>query len=633
MPTKLIVGTSHKQTGPAFLLILILFLLLSAKQANAQIAPPDTCTNGTKPNSIFLEGVTPSVIPVGSPNTPVVIQFRLNGGSLDIDPDANSPNLNAFAVIWSGAFTVSGQPDSVTAVDINTSRFALQFTADTVLLTPAQNVTLSFVATFCNGGAQTSDTTTLVVGNPTPNIITINPQSVPAGSPGFNLTVNGTGFNDTSRVRWNGSERPTTFVSSSQLTAAIATGDLAGGGFVSVTAFNPTPGGGASNAINFQVVNPAPTISSASPLSVTAGDPDFSLTVSGTAFNSASRVRWNGSDRPTTFVSSTQVTATISASDIATPGSASVTVFNPAPGGGESGAITFQINDSPFGQEVRLDVGTKLLVPSSARTGAFTSFLAVLNLDSQPNNVTITARSVNGSTMGQPISLTIPVNGRFRSTDILGEMQVPVAGDSFGPITVESTNNRILSAVSEVTSSLGLGGFFPGINVATAWQTGYVSEVIDTGDKGTVATYRTNVGFNTVGGTAANVTVTFHNNDGTQVGVPLAFGVPANGMTQRNLIVRDLLNSGGAVTNQNGYLRITSDQPLIAWASKIDNGTNDPSIQIGIGAASTVISQIETGTQVVQNNLLFVALGLLGPIAVCLTPSQGRKGSRGENLG
>jgi hypothetical protein len=295
------------------------------------------------------------------------------------------------------------------------------------------------------------------------------------------------------------------------------------------------------------------------------------------------------------------------------------------------GVACFLGTSAAFGQ--RQDVGTKLLLPSSARTGPFTSFLAVLNLDSQPNNVTITARSLNGSTIGQPILLTIPVNGRFRSTDILGEMQVPVAPDSFGPITVESTNNRILSAVSEVTSSLGLGGFFPGINVATAWQTGYISEVIDTGDKGTVATYRTNVGFNTVGGTAANVTVTFHNNDGTQVGVPVAFGVPANGMTQRNLIIRDLLASGGAVTNQNGYLKITSNQPLIAWASKIENLTDDPSFQIGIGAASTVISQIETGTQVVQNNLLFVALGLLGPIAVCLTPSQGRKGSSGDNLG
>jgi hypothetical protein len=225
----------------------------------------------------------------------------------------------------------------------------------------------------------------------------------------------------------------------------------------------------------------------------------------------------------------------------------------------------------------------------------------------------------------------IPVSGRFRSPDILGEMGAALG--EFGPITVESTDGRVLSAVSEVTSSQGPGGFFPGVNVATAWQTGFMSEVIDTGNGGTAGTSRTNVGFNTVSGTGANVTVALFNNDGTQVGVPLAFGVPGNGMTQRNSILRDLLNSGGAVTGQNGYLRITSNQPLIAWASKIDNGTNDPSFQIGIGAASTVISQIETGTQVVQNNLLFVALGMLGPIAVCLTPSQRRKGSSTPDIG
>jgi hypothetical protein len=294
-------------------------------------------------------------------------------------------------------------------------------------------------------------------------------------------------------------------------------------------------------------------------------------------------------------------------------------------------AVACFLGTSPaFGQQVRQDVGTKLLVPSSARTGTFTSFLAVLNLDTQPNNVTITARRENGSVIGQ-ISRLIPVNGRFRSIDILGEMGAALG--EFGPITVESTNGRVLSAVSEVTSSQGPGGFFPGVNVATAWQTGFMSEVIDTGNGGDAGTLRTNAGFNTVSDTGANVTVALFNNDGTQVGVQLSFGVPGNGMTQRNSIVRDLLNSGGAVTGQNGYLRITSNQPLIAWASKIDNGTNDPSFQIGIGAASTVISQIETGIQVVQNNLLFVALGMLGPIAVCLTPSQRRKGSSTPDRG
>jgi YVTN family beta-propeller protein len=54
-------------------------------------------------------------------------------------------------------------------------------------------------------------------------------------------------------------------------------------------------------------------------------------------------VRWNGNDRPTSFASSSQLTAQISASDVAGTGTASVTVFNPAPGGGDSNSSTFTI--------------------------------------------------------------------------------------------------------------------------------------------------------------------------------------------------------------------------------------------------------------------------------------------------
>jgi hypothetical protein len=271
-----------------------------------------------------------------------------------------------------------------------------------------------------------------------------------------------------------------------------------------------------------------------------------------------------------------------------------------------------------FAQQVRQDAGTKLLIPSSARTGAFTSFLAVMNLDTQPNIVEIKARREDGSSIGQSLMQTIPVGGRFRSTDILG--QLGGGFGEFGPITIESTNGRVLSAVSEVNSSQGPGGFFPGVNVQTAWQTGFISEVIDTGNPGSPATFRTNIGVNNLSGSTANVTVAFFNNSGTQVGAPISFQVAGNGMTQRNGVVRDLLNSGGAVTGENGYLKITSDREVIAWASKVENGTGDPSFQIGIGAASVVVSQIEAGTIVMQNNLLFVALALVGPLAVFLFP-------------
>jgi len=56
---------------------------------------------------------------------------------------------------------------------------------------------------------------------------------------------------------------------------------------------------------------------------------------------SGSVVRWNGAGRTTSFTSSTQLTAAIAAADIATPGTAQVTVANPA--GAVSNALTFTI--------------------------------------------------------------------------------------------------------------------------------------------------------------------------------------------------------------------------------------------------------------------------------------------------
>src|ERR1051326_8138744 len=76
----------------------------------------------------------------------------------------------------------------------------------------------------------------------------------------------------------------------------------------------------------------APTISSISPNTVTAGSPGLTLNVTGTNFNPASQLQWNGSARPTSPISANQLTANISASDLASPGVAQVTVFNPTSG-------------------------------------------------------------------------------------------------------------------------------------------------------------------------------------------------------------------------------------------------------------------------------------------------------------
>jgi hypothetical protein len=73
------------------------------------------------------------------------------------------------------------------------------------------------------------------------------------------------------------------------------------------------------------------------------GGAGFTLTVNGTGFVSGSVVKWNGNPRITHFVTDSQVTAEILATDIASATTASVAVTNPAPGGGTSNAAYFSV--------------------------------------------------------------------------------------------------------------------------------------------------------------------------------------------------------------------------------------------------------------------------------------------------
>lgn len=113
---------------------------------------------------------------------------------------------------------------------------------------------LPFMGAYWNGGvstAQTSffDNVRVTVGVPV--LTSLAPSSRVAGTGAFTLTVNGANFvNGTSVVRWNGSNRATTFVSSTQLTASISAADIASSGTASITVAN---GAGVSNALTFTI--------------------------------------------------------------------------------------------------------------------------------------------------------------------------------------------------------------------------------------------------------------------------------------------------------------------------------------------------------------------------------------------
>ena len=223
---------------------------------------------------------------------------------------------------------------------------ATQVTAAILASDIASAGTPSVTVTNPTPGGGTSSAAVFTINganNPVPAIATLQPASATAGSGAFTLTVNGTGFINGSSVKFGGSARTTTYVSATQVTAAILASDIASAGTPSVTVTNPTPGGGTSSAATFSVNNPVPSITVLQPQSVTAGAATFTLTVNGTGFNSTSIVSFNGSSQPTTFVSGTQLSAAIAAAEVANTGVVPVSVTNSGPGGGTATAVNFAI--------------------------------------------------------------------------------------------------------------------------------------------------------------------------------------------------------------------------------------------------------------------------------------------------
>ena len=111
------------------------------------------------------------------------------------------------------------------------------------------------------------------------------------------------------------------------------------GGYSSPMAAAPQPG-------------VAPAISELSPDNMNAGGAGFILTVNGNSFGTNAVVKWNGASQATSYVTGKQLTISVPAAAIATPGKIGVTVTNPATpgmggiygGGGTASATSNTMN-------------------------------------------------------------------------------------------------------------------------------------------------------------------------------------------------------------------------------------------------------------------------------------------------
>ncbi len=120
----------------------------------------------------------------------------------------------------------------------------------------------------------------------------------------------------------------TTYVSSTSITAVVPASAIAADGTVKITVANPAPGGGSSAAKSYAITVPTAAVTGLSPQTVPQAAAT-TISVAGTGFEANSVVAWNGSARPTTYLSPTKLQVALTAADVQNFGTGQVSVVNP----------------------------------------------------------------------------------------------------------------------------------------------------------------------------------------------------------------------------------------------------------------------------------------------------------------
>ena len=429
---------------------------VSDTQLTAAIAATDLTTAGTASVTVSDSGRTssPMVFTVAVAPNPAPTVSALSPASVTVGSGAQTITVTGTNFLSNSTVLFNGTARTTTFVSGTSVTFGV--TTNDLLNTGTATVAVQTPAN-ASGGGGTSSTVNLTIVNPAPTITSMSPNATLATGQAFTLTVNGTGFVAGTVVAWNGSNRPTTYISPTQVTAAITAADIATSGAAVVSVTNPAPGGGTTTA-NFSITqNPVPTATTISPTQVTAGAAAFAMTVTGTNFIPSSVVLWNGSARATTYVSATSLTAAITAADVANAGNAGVSVQNPAPGGGTSGVVAFTINAPPNPVPTLAAISPNGVVAGGA---GFT--LTATGTNFVQSSTVLVNGTPRATTYGSPTSLSAQISAA--DIAVSGTLNIAVNSPSPGggttgslPLTVQASPNPTPTMTGMNPSSINSG--------------------------------------------------------------------------------------------------------------------------------------------------------------------------------
>jgi hypothetical protein len=285
---------------------------------------------GNYPSPV-LTSISPMSANSGDPAFTLTINGSnfFNGAILNFDNSATS--------LGSAVATTYVSPTQITAV-IPAALIALPGPFTVLVLSPPPNYAPSNSLNF-----------TVNLGTyPVPNLTSIYPTTIIAGSLPFTINASGTNFAPGAVLNFHGVAKSTTVNSPQNVYATISTADISTSGTVQVTVSNPTPGGGPSAPQPFIIAQPTvvPTITSVNPTSIPANSPT-TFTINGTGFVQGAAldvVGTGGGYWNTTFVSSTQLT--ITNFSVGSVGTIPIYVIDPAPAG-TSTAFNLTVTQPP----------------------------------------------------------------------------------------------------------------------------------------------------------------------------------------------------------------------------------------------------------------------------------------------
>ncbi len=180
--------------------------------------------------------------------------------------------------------------------------------------------------------------------------------------------------------------------------------------------------------------NPVPVLEGLTPSTAAAGSGDLTITLAGSGFAVGASVLWNGLAGTPAFINSQGLSLTVSSNLLTTPGTITVAVVNPAPGGGQSDTRTFTITDARPAND---DFANALTLTGSRAAATNFNVMATREPDEPAH-----AGNVGGTSLWYawtaPDSGSVAVNTRNSAIDTLLAVYT---GDSLAALASVASND------------------------------------------------------------------------------------------------------------------------------------------------------------------------------------------------